>query len=88
MSSAAIPSIGNSTVNSIGSDKVIDRDTRYKQILIKQLGKNGINLFVSYSFIMVVLIILVIFTVVGLEDANGHCRIVKFIRPVLTEAVV
>ena len=90
--SAAVPSLDrNTVVDEIGAEKVANRDTRYKEILIKQLGKNGINLFVSYSFIMVVLILLVIFTTVGFNINNMNSgddgKIVKFAKPVITNII-
>lgn len=89
--SASASNLGT-VVDDIGSEKVTNRDTRYKELLVRQLGRNGINLFVSYSFIMVVLMLLVIFTAVGYNinlgsGGSNDARIVKFAKPVITNVI-
>lgn len=57
--------INAKNIDDIGKEKITTRDVRYKQLLSRQLGTNGINLLVAYSFILIVLLLLVILSTVG-----------------------
>lgn len=56
-------------IDSVGTELNTTRDQRYKQLLARQLGENGINLLVAYSFILLVLLLLVILSTVGYTTA-------------------
>lgn len=75
-----------STVKSVGEEKRLTRDERYKQILVRQLGANGVNLLVAYSFIIVVLLLLVILSTVGYAGTFNSGKISGPGRLVLTSA--
>lgn len=53
------------SLNSVGEERVATRDQRYKELLTRQLGVNGINLLLAYSFIVIVSLLLVILSTVG-----------------------
>lgn len=53
------------SVDTIGEEKPPTRDQRYKDIITRQLGPNGINLLIAYSFIVIVLLLLIILSTVG-----------------------
>ena len=78
--------INSKNINDVGKEKEINRDMRYKQILSRQLGINGINLLVAYSFILIILLLLVILSTVGYTNTfRGSSVVVVDPVPVLVD---
>lgn len=58
-----------------------DRDHRYKNILYGQLGTNGISLIVTFSFLMVLSLILIMLVSMGFVISQPNN--IKFKLPAL-----
>lgn len=61
----------NNNNENVIDNEVNDRDARYKQLLKKQLGENGLNIISSLSFLFMTVIIFIISIVYILLSAMG-----------------
>lgn len=62
----------NNNDENVIDNQVNDRDARYKQLLKKQLGENGINIISSISFLFMVVIIFIISIVYIVLSSMGN----------------
>lgn len=72
-------------IDDVAVEKPATRDQRYKQLLARQLGVSGISLLVAYSFILIILLLLVILSTVGY---TGTFKVTPVLSDVYNEPIL
>lgn len=63
----------NSLIKNVKTDDNVTRDERFCRILHNQLGKEGINIIVTQSFLFVLVLIMIVAIIIGYISTSEKC---------------